>query len=141
MDPTTRIARKMAALADWAFGAWHPPTFPRRPCLLGGDRFKVTCSQPSMGTLVSVTAVHESADLVQEAVGLALPEMDRVVALLNRYDSSSALSYLNTEGSIHGPPPELAEVMSQAWYFHEASEGAFDPTVQPLVDFPFTKGA
>jgi thiamine biosynthesis lipoprotein len=32
------------------------------------------------------------------------------------------------------PPPELAAVVWQGRYFHQASQGAFDPTVQPLVD-------
>jgi thiamine biosynthesis lipoprotein len=87
-----------------------------------------------MGTLVSVTAIHESQTLMEEAAGRALQEMDRVVRLLNRYDSSSALSFLNAEGVIDDPPPELAAVMWQARYFHQASQGAFDATVQPLVD-------
>jgi thiamine biosynthesis lipoprotein len=87
-----------------------------------------------MGTLVSVTAVHESAGLVQDAAARAFREMDRVVNLLNRYDSSSALSYLNHEGFIQDPPPELTRVMEEARSFYDVSGGAFDPTVQPLVD-------
>jgi thiamine biosynthesis lipoprotein len=87
-----------------------------------------------MGTLVSVTGVHDSAALIQEAAGQAFQEMERVVNLLNRYDPTSALSFLNAEGSIDDPPPELSAVMWQSRYFHQASRGAFDPTVQPLVD-------
>jgi thiamine biosynthesis lipoprotein len=87
-----------------------------------------------MGTLVTVTAIHESSGLAQDAAEEAFREMDRVVDLLNRYDSSSALSYLNVEGVIPDPPSELADVMGQARYFHDASGGAFDSTVQPLVD-------
>jgi thiamine biosynthesis lipoprotein len=87
-----------------------------------------------MGTLVSVTAVHESSTLIQEAAGRAFQEMERLVNLLNRYDPQSALSFLNVEGSIDDPPPELLAVMCQSRYFHQASQGAFDPTVQPLVD-------
>ena len=140
MDSATRIARKMAALTDMGFQRVESPVIPPESAPTGDGRFKVTCSQPSMGTLVSVTAVHGSSDLIQEASGLAFREMERVVNLLNRYDSSSALSFLNTEGSIDGPPPELTAVMRQARYFHQASQGAFDPTVQPLVDL-FRNGA
>jgi thiamine biosynthesis lipoprotein len=81
-----------------------------------------------------VTGIHPSAGKVHQAAGLAFQEMDRVVSLLNRYDSDSALSYLNTEGTIQGPPPELITVLRQARFFFQASDGAFDPTVQPLVD-------
>jgi thiamine biosynthesis lipoprotein len=128
------MVRKMAALADMGFRRVESSETTPESVPVGDGRFKVTCSQPSMGTLVSVTSVHQSTDLVQEAAGLAFQEMDRVVTLLNRYDPSSALSYLNSEGSIEAPPPELAAVMWQSRYFHRASKGAFDPTVQPLVD-------
>jgi thiamine biosynthesis lipoprotein len=134
MDSNTRIAQKMAALADMGFQRVESPPMVAESVSVGGNRHKVTCNQPSMGTLVSVTAVHESSDLIQEAAGLAFREMERVVNLLNRYDRSSALSFLNAEGTIEGPPLELKEVMFQARYYHDASDGAFDATVQPLVD-------
>jgi thiamine biosynthesis lipoprotein len=134
MGESTRIAQQMAALADLGFQRVARSDIPPESVSVGGNSFKVTCSQGSMGTLVSVTGIHESSDAVQAAAGAAFAEMDRVVGLLNRYDPSSALSYLNTEGSIDGPPPELTEVMRQARYFRQASEGAFDSTVQPLVD-------
>jgi thiamine biosynthesis lipoprotein len=101
---------------------------------VGSGRFRVTCTRPSMGTLVSITAVDASRDRIQEAAGRAFQDMDRVVGLLNRYDPDSAVSYLNAEGRIPGPPEELSLVLSQALSYHQASGGAFDPTVQPLVD-------
>lgn len=134
MDPKTRIARKMAALADMGFQRVEDPEIQSETVPVRGNRKKATISHPSMGTLVSVIGIHESADLLHEAAGQAFEEMHRAVAILNRYEASSALSYLNTEGSIPAPPPELAEVLSQAWYYHLASGGAFDATVQPLVD-------
>ncbi|MBT8396050.1 MAG: FAD:protein FMN transferase [Gemmatimonadetes bacterium] len=134
MDPATRIARKMAALSEMGFQRVESPALPTDSTPLRDGRVKVTCSHPSMGTLVSVTAIHQSSDLIQEAAGLAFREMRRVVDLLNRYESSSALSYLNREGVIVDPPHELTAVMGQARYFNQASRGAFDATVQPLVD-------
>lgn len=78
--------------------------------------------------------------LLQEVSGRAFQEMDRVVNLLNRYDSASPLAHLNREGSIRAPPPELSVVLSRAREFHTSTQGAFDPTVQPLVDL-FRKGS
>ncbi len=134
MDSATRVAQKMATLAGMGFQRVESPPIATESVPVRGNRQKVTCSQPSMGTLVSVTAVHESSGQAQDAAALAFQEMDRVVNLLNRYDPASALSYLNREGSIEGPPPELTTVMWEARCFQDASEGAFDPTVQPLVD-------
>lgn len=134
MDSDPGVARKMTALAEMGFRRVDSPPISTESHQVAGHRHKVTCNRSSMGTLVSVTAIHESPGLVQDAAAEAFLEMDRIVCLLTRYDSSSALSFLNVEGLIPDPPPELSDVMRQARYFHDASGGAFDPTVQPLVD-------
>jgi thiamine biosynthesis lipoprotein len=124
----------MAALADLGFKRAVSPDLQAEVVPVGRRGYKVTCTRPSMGTLVAVTGIHESADLVQEAAGRAFQEMDRVVNLLNRYDPDSAVSYLNAEGHIKGSPPELDLVVGRSLHFHALTSGAFDPTVQPLVD-------
>ncbi len=139
MTSPTPFAQQMAALANLGFQRVVDPDVQAEVVPVGRNRFKVTCTRPSMGTLISVTAIHPSSELVQEAAGRAFQVMERVVDLLNRYDPDSALSYLNTEGAIQGPPPELSTVLSRALFFHGVSHGAFDPTVQPLVDL-FRRG-
>lgn len=128
------LARQAAALEALGFRRAADPEVASETVPVSGGRFKVTCARPSMGTLVTVTGIHASAGLVEDAAGEAFLEMDRVVDLLNRYDSSSAVSYLNAEGSIRGAPPELTRVLRRALFHHGASGGAFDPTVQPVVD-------
>jgi thiamine biosynthesis lipoprotein len=132
LDP--RVSRKMAALVGMGFQRVESPPMTTDSQSVSGGRHKVTCTQPSMGTLVSVTAIHESPGKIQDAAAESFQEMERVVNLLNRYDPSSALSFLNVEGAIPDPPPELYDVMLKARLYHDASEGAFDSTVQPLVD-------
>ena len=123
-----------AALAELGFRRAAPGPGTLEFLSVGGGRQKMTWSRPAMGTLVTVTAIHRSRDLAQDAAGRAFNEMDRVVALLSRYEPSSALSVLNAEGILRAPPPELRAVVSGALRFHIASRGAFDPTVRPLVD-------
>jgi thiamine biosynthesis lipoprotein len=53
---------------------------------------KVSQTRIAMGTIVTVTAVHESRDLAQEAIGRAYERMDALIPILNRHDSASALS-------------------------------------------------
>jgi thiamine biosynthesis lipoprotein len=131
----------MAALAAMGFQRTDASPIPSESGPISGGRFKVTQKRPSMGTLVSVTAIHLSQDLLEEAMGRAFEEMDRVVGLLNRYDPSSAVSVLNDRGAIGGPPPELSSVLSRALRHSQTSQGAFDPTVQPLVDLFRHRGA
>ncbi|MGW8266979.1 MAG: FAD:protein FMN transferase [Longimicrobiales bacterium] len=134
MDSATRIAQRMAALEAMGFRRTDAVAFPAEAEPVPGGRQKVAQRRPSMGTLVSITAIHSSRGLVEEAAGRAFEEMDRVVELLNRYDPSSAISVLNDSGDIGGPPPELSGVLTQALAYNRRSLGVFDPTVLPLVD-------
>lgn len=134
MTDAGSLRPKLAALAALGFQRAEDPEVHHEAVGVSRGRVRITSTRPSMGTLVSVTAVDSSRDRIQEAAGRAFQEMDRVVGLLNRYDSASAVGYLNAEGEILGPPPELCRVLSRALAHHQYSAGAFDPTVQPLVD-------
>jgi thiamine biosynthesis lipoprotein len=87
-----------------------------------------------MGTLVSVTALGSSRARVDDAVGAAFDEMHRLIAIFSRFEYDSALSVLNREGRLAGPPPELAGVVARALQYHKVTRGAFDVSVAPLVD-------
>lgn len=97
-------------------------------------RWKLTQSVPAMGTIVSVSVVHRSCALAEEAIGRSFQEMERLVAVLNRFDDSSALGVLNTEGKLDMAPAELIGLLQTAAEMHRLSGGAFDITVQPVVD-------
>lgn len=133
-DPAVRQARIAVALEGLGFQRADPGSGSAAAVPVAGGRVKVAWSRPAMGTLVSITAIHRSHDLLEEAVGRAFLELERLVGLLSRYEPSSALSMLNAEGTLRDPPPELRTVVSGALRFHALSRGAFDPTVRPLVD-------
>ena len=124
----------MEALLAMGFQRVDASPVPAVAVPVAGSRHRITASRPSMGTLVSVTAIDRSRDLAEESVGRAFREMDRVVSLLNRHDPDSAVSALNQCGILRGPPPEMSRVMQGALACSRLSGGAFDPTVQPLVD-------
>jgi thiamine biosynthesis lipoprotein len=94
-----------------------------------------------MGTLVSLTAFGSSPDQIEAAFESAFHEMDRVVALLNRYDERSPLAHLNCEGTLRDAPVELAHVVESALWHYARSSGVFDVTVQPLVDLFQARGS
>lgn len=95
---------------------------------------KVTQIRPAMGSFVAITSLHPSQGLAEHAIGVAFEEMDRLIGLLNRFDSGSPLSHLNDVGRIAGAPPELAEVVARALAFSHLTAGAFDITVKPIID-------
>lgn len=124
----------ITALSGLGFELVQPSAGETSVQYVGRDGCRVQSRRPAMSTLASVTVIHESAALGEDAIGRAFDEMDRLIAIFNRYDEASALSVLNTEGRLESPPPELALVLSAALSYHRLSDGAFDPTVAPLVD-------
>jgi thiamine biosynthesis lipoprotein len=95
---------------------------------------KVTKTRIGMGTFVSITVMHPSRMEAEDVIGKAFEEMDRVSALMDRYRSDSPIGVLNQEGKLADMPPDVAHVLERSLYFHETSRGAFDMTVQPVVD-------
>ncbi len=132
-----REARGPGALAALIGLGFEPdPPVPERSeerRLSSGD-WKLACVRPAMTTRVSIAAIHPSLHALEEAIGRTFEEMDRVIDLLNRFDSRSAVSVLNQDGRLAGPPPELTLVLERATAAHDVTDGAFDVTVKPLVD-------
>lgn len=61
-------------------------------------------------------------------------ELERIERLFSLYRSDSALTRLNRDGVLRDPAPDFLHLLSVARTVHAVSEGAFDPTVQPLFD-------
>jgi len=101
---------------------------------IDGDGPLLSRTRTAMGTFVEITAVHAPRDQAEDAIGRAFEEMDRLIAILSRHDSSTPLSHLNRTGSLSHPPRELTAVVLEALDVHRRTHGAFDPTVKPLID-------
>lgn len=95
---------------------------------------KVSMSKEGMGTFINMTALHTSEDEATKAIGRAYAEIDRLSALLSRHDPSSAVSYLNTNGSLSDLPPELFQVLNASLHYNRLSDGYFDITILPVLD-------
>lgn len=83
----------------------------------------------ALGARASITLDHPDA---AEIVMAVLREIDRLEDVFSLYRPGSALSRLNRDGSLDAPPFELVECLGIAGAVHNATGGAFDPTVQPL---------
>lgn len=59
-------------------------------------------------------------------------ELRRLESIFSLYDAGSTLSRLNRMGYLDHPPAELLEVLSLSDRLNTATNGAFDPTIQPL---------
>ncbi len=59
-------------------------------------------------------------------------EVKRLEMIFSLYKPESQISKLNRDGFLAGPAPELLDVLSLCSVLTTATDGAFDPTVQPL---------
>ncbi|NIM48514.1 MAG: FAD:protein FMN transferase [Gemmatimonadales bacterium] len=134
MQETARIAKKLAALE--ALGLERVDVSPTTSEAVRVDRktHKVTSSRPAMGTLVSISALARSQERLEEAIGRGFEEMDRLIGVFSRFDGSSAVTHLNDTGRLDDAPPEFSRVVAHSLDYHGLSRGAFDITVEPVVD-------
>lgn len=93
-----------------------------------------TQTQLLMGTMVSISAAHQSAAQADEAIYRAFERISSMQGIFNRHDSSSALGVLNSQGSLKDAPAELCALLGESLSLNAATGGAFDVSVAPLVD-------
>jgi FAD:protein FMN transferase len=96
--------------------------------------YKVTRTRLGMGTFVSMTLIHGSSDKAEEAMGQAFDEIDRLTAIMTRFNAASPVGVLNREGVLRDAPDELRAVVGSSLDFYRLSNGNFDISVAPLVD-------
>ena len=95
---------------------------------------RISTTRVRMGTLVTLVAVHPDADAARRLVAHGFAAMERLESLLSRYRPESAVGRLNASGSLSEAPVELLEVLAVARDMARRSDGAFDPTVLPLLE-------
>ncbi|NQU50183.1 MAG: FAD:protein FMN transferase [Planctomycetes bacterium] len=92
-----------------------------------------------MGTELSITASHESQQVVQTALDAAIAEIQRVEDLATDWRDSPLMTLNRAKGDgPHAVPPELAQLIEKALLCSELTSGAFDSTfraVGSLWDF------
>lgn len=65
-------------------------------------------------------------------INLAVEEANRLENIFSLYRSQSVISRLNKAEILKNPPLELLTLLSTIDLIHEASDGYFDPTIQPI---------
>lgn len=73
----------------------------------------------------------------RRALAATLAELARLEAMFSLYRADSVISQLNRSGRIDAAPPEFIELTRAALAMAAASQGVFDPSVQPLWQLYF----
>ncbi len=87
----------------------------------------------AMGTTVTITALHHGERQAGRAIEAAFAEIERIEAALSIYRDSSEVNRLMRSRSIEAGP-DLLTVVRAAQLYHDLSGGAFDITVEPVLE-------
>ncbi|MHA7774637.1 FAD:protein FMN transferase [Roseibium sp. M-1] len=86
----------------------------------------------ALGARAEINLLHEDAGKAQKLFGRIEAEIRRLEAIFSLYIPESELVRLNADGRLDAPSLELVDLLGLCARIHAATEGAFDPTVQPL---------
>ncbi|NOD76936.1 FAD:protein FMN transferase [Ruegeria sp. HKCCD4332] len=86
----------------------------------------------ALGAAASLRLVGLSDTDAAPIINAVESEMARLEEIFSLYRPDSQICKLNRYGTLSAPAPELLRVLGLCAALHQASEGAFDPSVQPL---------
>lgn len=88
-----------------------------------------------MQTSVAVTCLADDVQAAGVAIEAAFARMAATAAQLTRFDPASPLARLNRDGQLAQVPAQLDAVLRQALSLSRLTDGAFDPTVLPVLRY------
>ena len=86
----------------------------------------------ALGATASMTLAGYDQAPAEAAFKAVEKEIFRLENIFSLYREGSAVSRLNQAGRLTNPPPELLELLSLSDLVNRSTDGAFDPSVQPL---------
>lgn len=86
----------------------------------------------SLGSVSTIRLAHPDRRIGEELLRRAVAEGRRLEAIFSLYRDDTVLSELNRTGVLAGPPGDLVHLLNLCDEMWRMTDGAFDPTVQPL---------
>jgi len=86
----------------------------------------------ALGAAARLLLVHPDAAVARRVVGQCLDEVARLEGIFSLHRPDSELVRLNAAGRLRAPSHDLRIVLAEARRFAVLTDGAFDPSVQPL---------
>jgi len=102
--------------------------------LVRGEATEVRSTRLMMGSIVTVTAVTRDTDRAELGVERAFETMSRLESVFTRHDPEGEVARLNDAGALRDPSPELVGLLRRCRELYDRTDGAFDPTVLPVLD-------
>ncbi len=88
----------------------------------------------ALGAEAKIVLLHSDEGLIRDAFAAAQGEIERLENEFSLFRPDSALNRLNRTGRLAHPGLDMRRLLGEALRFSAMTDGAFDPTVQPLWD-------
>jgi len=95
---------------------------------------QVTRTRVLMGTVVNLTVLGDDLDRAESAAESTLARMAGLESLLSRYRHDSEVARLNSGQTLESASGALLDVLRLGREVADLGDGAFDVTVQPVLD-------
>jgi FAD:protein FMN transferase len=95
---------------------------------------KISRTEKLMDTFFTVTVYSDSPETAETAIRSAFDEIKKIESELSVYKEDSEVARLNRKRMLTSPSEDLKINISRSLYYSNLSNGAFDITVQPLLD-------
>jgi thiamine biosynthesis lipoprotein len=95
---------------------------------------KIQRTEALMDTFFTITVYSDRPQEAAVAIESAFDKVNEIASELNVYNDGSELSALNRDKSLDSPSEDFRINLDRALYFSNLSGGAFDISVQPILD-------
>ncbi len=98
------------------------------------DYKEIKRTENAMSTIFEITVYDKNNTKASNAIDQAIIELHRIEKQLNYYSNDSELYTLNKNKELQNPSKDLFQNIEKANYYGNLSDGAFDITVQPILN-------
>jgi len=95
---------------------------------------KISRTEEMMDTFFTITVYSDKPETAETAINAAFNSIKNIESELSIYNEDSEIARLNREKMIESPSADLEANISRSLYYSNLSNGAFDITVQPILD-------
>ncbi len=95
---------------------------------------KIQRTEELMDTFFTITVYSDRPETAETAMAEVFNEIKKIESELSVYSADSELARLNRKKTLKSPSEDLKTNIARSLYFSNLSDGAFDITVQPILD-------
>jgi thiamine biosynthesis lipoprotein len=87
-----------------------------------------------MDTFVTITVYATDEEKADAAINSAFTQMEEIERVASIFDEQSQASQLNRNGYLEAPSEDFQQLITKSLEYSRLTDGAFDITVQPLLE-------